>query len=125
MLFLLRKAMVNQDQNMVKKLSMRQVFFSKRPNPMSSSDSSSGSSFFSSLGASSAAAAAGAAPPAAGAAPTPDPTFETKSLILTDSRHLEKRPGQKGSTETLAAFKMVLIFSAVTATSSSARIKEA
>merc|ERR1719305_577708 len=45
--------------------------------------------------------------------------------MLTDSRHLEKRPGQKGSTVTFAAFKMVLIFSAVTATSSSARIKEA
>merc|ERR1719491_2127439 len=38
--------------------------------------------------------------------------------MLTDSRHLAKRPGQKGSTVTLAAFKMVLIFSAVTATSS-------
>merc|ERR1712099_35949 len=119
--------MVIRDQNKVEKLTMRQDFWSKRPNPMSSSDSSSGSSFFSSLGASSAAAAAGAAPPApaAGAAPTPDPTLETRSLMLTDSRHLAKRPGQKGSTETLAAFKMVEIFSAVTATSSSARIKEA
>merc|ERR1712002_704427 len=112
--------MVNQEQIVGKSLD----FQSKRPNPMSSSDSSSGSSFFSSLGASSAAAAAGAAPPpAAGAAPTPDPTLETRSLILTDSRHFAKRPGQKGSTLTLAAFKMVLIFSAVTATSSSARTK--
>ena len=64
---------------------------------------------------STAAAAAGAAPPAAaaaGAAPAPDPTLATRSLMLTDSRHLAKRPGQKGSTVTLAAFKMVLIFSA-------------
>merc|ERR1712156_20001 len=106
--------MVNQEQIVGKSLD----FQSKSPNPISSSDSSSGSSFFSSLGASSAAAAAGAAP-------TPDPTLETRSLMLTDSRHLAKRPGQKGSTETLAAFKMVEIFSAVTATSSSARIKEA
>ena len=66
------------------------------------------------LTSSAAAAAAGAAPPAAaaGAAPAPDPTLATRSLMLTDSRHLAKRPGQKGSTVTLAAFKMVLIFSA-------------
>ena len=66
------------------------------------------------LTSSTAAAAAGAAPPAAaaGAAPAPDPTLATRSLMLTDSRHLAKRPGQKGSTVTLAAFKMVLIFSA-------------
>ena len=82
---------------------------------MSSSDSSSGSSFFSSAAGAAAppasAAAAGAAPPA-GADPTPDPTLLINSLIETDSQHLAKSPGQNGSTSTLAAFKMVVIFSA-------------
>ena len=82
---------------------------------MSSSDSSSGSSFFSSAAGAAAppasAAAAGAAPPA-GADPTPDPTLLINSLISIDSQHLAKSPGQKGSTSTLAAFKMVVIFSA-------------
>ena len=45
-------------------------------------------------------------------APAPDPTLEHNSLMSTDSQHLAKSPGQKGSTSTLAAFKMVLIFSA-------------
>ena len=82
---------------------------------MSSSDSSSGSSFFASAAGAAApasAAAAGAAPPAAGADPTPDPTLLINSLTSIDSQHLAKSPGQKGSTSTLAAFKMVLIFSA-------------
>lgn len=81
---------------------------------MSSSDSSGSSSFFSSLAASAAGAAAEAAagaPPAAGAAPTPEPMFVIRSRTLMPSRALAKRPGQYGSTSTLAAFKMVEIFS--------------
>ncbi|CAD0195253.1 unnamed protein product [Chrysodeixis includens] len=93
---------------------------------MSSSDSSGSSSFFSSLasaaGAAPPAAAAGAAPPA-GAAPTPDPMLVIKSRTLMPSRALAKRPGQYGSTSTLAAFRMVEIFSPVTATSSSTRMR--
>uniref|UniRef100_A0A1L8D872 Uncharacterized protein n=1 Tax=Nyssomyia neivai TaxID=330878 RepID=A0A1L8D872_9DIPT len=92
---------------------------------MSSSDSSGSSSFFSSFlaaaGASAAAAAAGA--PAAGAAPAPEPIFVIRSFTLIPSRALAKSPGQYGSTSTLAAFKIVLIFSPVTATSSSTRMR--
>merc|ERR1719206_1458659 len=100
---------------------------SKRPDPISSSSSSSDSSFL--AGAASAAgaaplAAAGAAA-AAGAEPTPDPTVVIRVLRSHDSRALAKSPGQYGSTSTPAALRMVVIFSGVMATSSSARIKAA
>lgn len=83
------------------------------PNPMSSSSSSSDSSFFSSFfldstGAS--AAAAGAAAPAE-AAPAPEPMLVIKFLTSTPSKALANNDGQYGSTSTLAAFKMVEIFS--------------
>uniref|UniRef100_A0A2M4C4E9 Putative secreted protein n=1 Tax=Anopheles marajoara TaxID=58244 RepID=A0A2M4C4E9_9DIPT len=94
---------------------------------MSSSDSSGSSSFFSSFfSAAAGAAPPAAAPPAAGAPPPPDPTPEPMLVIrlLTSmpSRALANRPGQYGSMSTLAAFRMVEIFSSVTATSSSTRI---
>merc|ERR1719162_2349772 len=41
------------------------------------------------------------------------------------SRAFAKRPGQYGSTETLAAFKMVTILSLVMATWSSAKMRDA
>lgn len=84
------------------------------PKPISSSDPSSDSSFFSSFfsaAGAAAAAAAGAAAPAAGAAPTPEPMLVISSLTLTPSNALANKPGQYGSTSTLAAFKMVEIFS--------------
>uniref|UniRef100_A0A2M3YXW3 Uncharacterized protein n=1 Tax=Anopheles braziliensis TaxID=58242 RepID=A0A2M3YXW3_9DIPT len=93
---------------------------------MSSSDSSGSSSFFSSFFSAAGAAPPAAAPPAAGAPPPPDPTPEPMLVIrlLTSmpSRALANRPGQYGSMSTLAAFRMVEIFSSVTATSSSTRI---
>lgn len=86
------------------------------PNPMSSSSSSSDSSFFFSsfFSATAATGAAAAAAPAAGAAPTPEPMFVIKSLTLMPSKALAKRDGQYGSTSTLAAFKIVEIFSLYT-----------
>ena len=71
---------------------------------MSSSDSSEDDSFLaSSAGASSAAAPPpAAAPPVAGPEPAPDPMFEIKSETLTSFNAPAKRPGQKGSTSTLA-----------------------
>jgi len=51
------------------------------------------------------------AAPAAGAAPTADPMFEIKSLTFADSKALANKPGQYGSTSTLAAFRIVWIFS--------------
>merc|ERR1719318_1492898 len=81
---------------------------------MSSSSSSSGSSSF----------LAGAAP-AAGADPTPDPTVVIRVFRSQDSRALAKSPGQYGSTSTPAAFRMVVSFSGVMATSSSARMRAA
>lgn len=48
---------------------------------------------------------------AAGAAPAPDPMLVIKFFTSTPSRALAKRLGQYGSTSTLAAFKMVEIFS--------------
>merc|ERR1719429_905941 len=69
--------------------------------------------------------AAGAAPPAAGAAPTPDPILVISSFRSQLSRALAKRPGQYGSNSTPAALRMVEIFSGVTATSSSARMRAA
>lgn len=41
----------------------------------------------------------------------PDPMLEIKDLTSIPSRALAKSPGQYGSTSTLAAFKMVEIFS--------------
>merc|ERR1712154_333854 len=58
-----------------------------------------------------------------GAAPAPDPTLEMSSLTLQPVKALAKRLGQKGSTVTLAAFKIVLIFSPVMLISSSARMR--
>merc|ERR1719309_571711 len=84
---------------------------------MSSSSSSSDSSFL--------AGAASSAGAAAGADPTPAPTDVMRVFMSQDSRALEKRPGQYGSTSTPAAFRMVFIFSGVMATSSSARISAA
>lgn len=52
-----------------------------------------------------------AAAPAAGAAPTADPMFVIKSLTLALSRALANKPGQYGSTSTLAALRTVWIFS--------------
>uniref|UniRef100_A0A2M4CK10 Putative secreted protein n=1 Tax=Anopheles darlingi TaxID=43151 RepID=A0A2M4CK10_ANODA len=83
---------------------------------MSSSDSSGSSSFFSSFFS----AAAGAAPPAPD--PTPEPMLVIRLLTSIPSRALANRPGQYGSMSTPAAFRMVEIFSSVTATSSSTRI---
>merc|ERR1719427_1603783 len=86
---------------------------------MASSSSSSVSSFL-------AGAAAGAAPPAAGAPdPPPDPTVVISVFRSHDSRALAKSPGQYGSTSTPAALRMVLSFSGVMATSSSARMRAA
>merc|ERR1711890_103538 len=87
---------------------------------MSSSDSSEDDSFLASSLASSA-----AAPPAGAAAPAPDPMFEIKSETLTSFKAPAKRPGQNGSTSTLADFKMVAILSAVISTPSSLRINAA
>uniref|UniRef100_A0A2M3ZZB0 Putative secreted protein n=1 Tax=Anopheles triannulatus TaxID=58253 RepID=A0A2M3ZZB0_9DIPT len=93
---------------------------------MSSSDSSGSSSFFSSFfSAAAGAAPPAAAPPAAGAPPpdpTPEPMLVIRLLTSMPSRALANRPGQYGSISTLAAFRMVEIFSSVTATSSSTRI---
>ena len=90
------------------------------PNPISSSDSGSDSFFFSSFlspplppppAAAAAGASAAATPAAAGAAPALAPTFVIKSLIDTPSNALANKPGQYGSISTLAAFKIVWIFS--------------
>uniref|UniRef100_A0A2M3ZYA9 Putative secreted protein n=1 Tax=Anopheles triannulatus TaxID=58253 RepID=A0A2M3ZYA9_9DIPT len=93
---------------------------------MSSSDSSGSSSFFSSFfSAAAGAAPPAAAPPAAGAPPpdpTPEPMLVIRLLTSMPSRALANRPGQYGSISTPAAFRMVEIFSSVTATSSSTRI---
>uniref|UniRef100_A0A2M3ZZE9 Putative secreted protein n=1 Tax=Anopheles triannulatus TaxID=58253 RepID=A0A2M3ZZE9_9DIPT len=93
---------------------------------MSSSDSSGSSSFFSSFfSAAAGAAPPAAAPPAAGAPPpdpTPEPMLVIRLLTSMPSRALANRPGQYGSMSTPAAFRMVEIFSSVTATSSSTRI---
>lgn len=51
------------------------------------------------------------ATPAAGTAPTADPMFVIKSLTFAVSKALANKPGQYGSTSTLAAFKIVWIFS--------------
>lgn len=45
--------------------------------------------------------------PAAGAAPTADPMLVIKSLTLAFSRALANKPGQYGSTSTLAALRTV------------------
>lgn len=83
------------------------------PKPMSSSEASDSDSFFFSSFFSSAAAGAAvtaaAAPPLA--APAPDPMFVINPLTSIPSKALAKRPGQYGSTSTLAAFKIVEIFS--------------
>lgn len=87
------------------------------PKPISSSEPSSESSFFSSFFFSAAAATGAAAPgaataaAAAGAAPTPEPILVIKSFTFTFSNAFAKRLGQYGSTSTLAAFKIVAIFS--------------
>lgn len=79
---------------------------------MSSSDSSGSDSFFSSFLASAGAPAAAAGPAEAGpAAPTPDPMFVIKSLTLQPSKALANKPGQYGSTSTLAALRIVWSFS--------------
>ncbi|KAJ8979554.1 hypothetical protein NQ317_017703 [Molorchus minor] len=114
----LRKWINQQDHKNVMALSfestMRKDFYlppmknSKSPSPISSSDSSGSDSGFSSFAGAAAAAAAGAAaaPPVAGAAPTPELMLVIRSRMLTPSKALAKRPGQYGSTSTLAAFKM-------------------
>lgn len=51
--------------------------------------------------------------PATGAGP-PAPTLSLKLPVLTLARALAKKPGQKGSTFTLAAFMRALILSSVT-----------
>jgi len=51
------------------------------------------------------------AAPAAGTAPTADPMFVIKSLTLAFSKALANKPGQYGSTSTLAALRIVWIFS--------------
>jgi len=51
------------------------------------------------------------AAPAAGTAPTADPMLVIKSLTLAFSKALANKPGQYGSTSTLAAFRTVWIFS--------------
>jgi len=92
--------------------------FSNSPKPMSSSDSSSDSCFFSSFFSSSLASASpppAGAPPAAGAAAPPAPGAPALWIRLSrlcPSRALAKRPGQKGSTSTLAALISFSIFSA-------------
>jgi len=52
--------------------------------------------------------------PAAGTAPTADPMFVIKSLTFAVSKALANKPGQYGSTSTLAAFRIVWIFSPYT-----------
>lgn len=83
---------------------------------MSSSDSSSDSffsSFFSSSLVSPPSSPAAGAPPAAGAAPPAPgaPALWIRLSRLCPSRALAKRPGQKGSTSTLAALISFSIFS--------------
>merc|ERR1719239_416804 len=97
---------------------------SNSPKPMSSSEALD-SSFFSSFLAS-AGAAASAGPAAAGAAePADEPTLVISSFTFVPSRALAKSPGQYGSTETPAAFEMVVSFSPVMATWSSAKMRAA